>query len=126
MKPHCSAHRQRGQILPYVAVGVAVVVLGLGVAVKVQSARLEAVKQEYDGFKAQVKANGDAALKAKKEQEAKDKATKERIDNETKLLRASNAVLNKRLRDYVATSGRVSDLPATTGSPDLICFDRAA
>ena len=117
---------QRGQIPPtlIIALGGALIVVGSLAYAKWQSHRYEAIKAEYGAFQAQVKANGEAAIKAKQAQEAKDKATKEKTDNETKTLRARNAALNQRLRDYVTASGGVSSLPPTTGSPNLICFDR--
>ena len=120
-------NRQRGQLSPtlIIALGGALVVVGsLGYA-KLQTSRLEAVKQEYEGFKAQVKANGEAAEKAAKAKEASDKAIKEKIDNETSQLRTTAANLARQLRDNRAAS---SFLPATgspSGSPQSITFDRA-
>lgn len=98
-------------------IAVIVVILGLGIALKVQTARLASVKQEYAGFKASVKAIGDQALAARKAKEASDKQLKARLDDENKTLRNNLAATGKRLRDY-AGSGSMPQFPASTGSAD--------
>lgn len=116
---------QRGFVLTlWLAVGAAVAFIGVGVAVKVQSSRLEACKQEFAAFQAQVKAIGEAAEAEAKRKEAEDIAKKEKYDKQIKSLRAANAVLNRRVRD----SASQSSLPAASGpaaSPDgKACFRR--
>lgn len=114
-----------GSITLYAAIGAALVIAGLGIALKVQSARLEAVKQEYAGFVAQVKAVGEVAQAKARAQESADKKLKEKIDNENKILRDSLAVSARRLRDASAGSGIVPSIPAAPGGSDAANFDRA-
>lgn len=117
-------NRQRGQLALYGTLGVGVVLLLMGVALKVQTSRLHSLQAEYEGFKAQVKVLGEQAEKAKQAKEAADKANKERIDNETKKLRSVNADLSKRLRDQRASSGFLPSTGSPAGSPQAITFDR--
>jgi len=108
------------------AIAAAVVIGGLLLALKVQSSRLEAVKQEYAAFQAQVKANGDAAAKEAKRIEAENKAKKDKIDNENIKLRADVAALNRKLRDKHPAGSGLPEAPANSSRPELACFDRAA
>lgn len=120
--------RQRGFVLgiaAYAAIGASVALLGMGIALKVQSSRLASCKQEFAAFQAQVKANGEAAEKAARAKEAADLAKKEKIDNENKRLRINNANLVKRLRDAHPAGSGVSEAPAGSRRPDLACYDRA-
>ena len=109
----------------YGALAAGAVILVMGIALKVQGSRLEAVRNEYEAFKAQVRANGEAAEKAAKAKEAADKALKERIDNETNKLRTTAVNLSRQLRDSRAASGYLPPASATSASPDAITFDRA-
>lgn len=118
---------QRGFVLgiaAYAAIAAFVVISGMGIALKVQSSRLEACKQEFSAFKAQVKAIGDAAEAEAKRKEAEDIAKRDKYDKQIKSLRAANAALNRRVRD----SASQSSLPAASGpaaSPDgKACFRR--
>ena len=120
---------QRGQfslpILGWVAIAAGVAFVAMGIALKVQSSRLDTCKTEAATFKAQVEANGKIAEAKAKEKIAADLANKQRTDNETTKLRAANATLARQLRDNRAAS---SFLPATgspSGSPQSITFDRA-
>src|SRR5262249_49099962 len=89
---------QRGFILAgYIAIGALLVIGGLGLALKIQSARLEAVKKEYADFKAKVEFQGRAAQQAADERYAKDLAVKEKANEENK----------KRIADLSATVGRL-------------------
>ena len=67
---------QRGQftlpLLGWVAVAAGVAFVGMSIALKVQSSRLESCKTEAAAFKAQVKAEGDLAIKQAKAKEAQD------------------------------------------------------
>ena len=124
--------RERGFIaLPvgaYAAIGAAVVIAGLGIAVKVQTSRLAAVKAEHAGFVAQVKAIGEAAEKAAKLKEAEDLKRKEDADAETARVRRDLAGVYdayKRLRD--SPSRRTfSEAGGTSASPARACLDAAA
>ena len=107
-------NKQRGFAL-YAAIGALVVISILGIALKVQTSRLEAVKKEYAAFQAQVKALGDLAEAKNRAKEKEDKALKEKIDHENKTLRTNLAITSKRLRDS-AGSGGVPQIPAPAGS----------
>lgn len=118
---------QRGQLSPTLIIaliGAAVVIGSIGYG-KLQSSRLDACRASAAAFEAQVKANADAAFKAKQAQEAKDKVTKERIDNETKTLRASNASLARQLRDARSAGGFLPKPSPSAGSAETITFNRA-
>lgn len=124
--------RSRGFIaLPlgaYAAIGAAVVIAGLGIAVKVQTSRLEAVKTEYAGFVAQVKALGDAQNAKAAAEDKVNKERKEKADAENKKLRSDLAGLYDaygRLREQRARGGELPSAPAGSRRPDLACFDRA-
>ena len=99
--------------------------VGAGAAWKVQGWRLAAVKAEYAGFVATVKAQGEAAEKLAKATAAADKQNKERVDREYQTTITSLAADVKRLRDARTRAGYVPATPAGSRSPDLACFDRA-
>src|SRR5690349_17838603 len=67
---------QRGQftlpVLGWVAIAAGVVFLGMGIALKVQSSRLESCKTEHAAFVAQVLALGETAKAEKAKKEAQD------------------------------------------------------
>ena len=122
---------QKGFILPPLGIGVygaiaaAVVILGLGIGIKVQTSRLTSCKQEFATFQAQVKALGEVAAAKAKAQETADKLAKEKADHENQALRADNAALSKRLRDARARSSYVPAAAAGSSHPDAACFSRA-
>lgn len=123
---------QRGFIqlpmLGWAAVAAGVVIAGLGIALKVQSARLESCQSEYATFKAEVKALGEAAIKAAKQREADDKKRKEAADAENAKVRRDMAGVYdayKRLRDQRAASGFVPAAAPGAVRPDRACFNRA-
>lgn len=103
----------------------ALVIAGLGVAVKVQTSRLEACQENHAAFVADVRARGEEQERRAAEQAAADRKAKERSDAEAKRLRADNDRLADRLRDERARSGYVPAAPAGARRPDLACFDRA-
>ena len=117
-------NRQKGQITLYAALAVGVLVVGLTIAVKVQSSRLATCRAEFALFEAQVKANGEAAERAKVAKEAADKAEKVKNDQTYSKLSASNAALARQLRDNRAAGGILPRATATTDSPSGLCFDR--
>lgn len=107
----------------WIAIGVAL--LGLVVAVWVQTSRLNATKKEYAAFVATVKAQGEIAEAKAKQVEAENKVLKEKADHENaKSIAALNGTI-KRLRDERAGSRFLPEAPTSTSRPDLACFDRA-
>lgn len=108
----------------WIALGAALLIAGLGVAVKVQTSRLEAVKQEYATFKAEVKVLGEAAQKAADVQKAADKLKKEKADAFSKREIAGLADTVKRLHDERARSSLLPPAPAGSRSPEIVSFDR--
>jgi cell shape-determining protein MreC len=110
--------------LGWAAVGAFLLILGLSIALKVQSARLEAVQAEYGAFKTEVKRLGEEQEKKTKETIARDIKEKERRDADYKSRIARLERDNKRLRD---SSGRefVSSSGSSGGSPERATFDRA-
>lgn len=106
----------------YIALGAAAIITLVSAYAYIQTSRLEAVKQEYEGFRTQVKTLGEAAkLKAEAENKL-NKERKEKADVELKKLRLANAEF-KRLRDS-APSRRLPEAPANSRNPELSCFDR--
>ncbi len=118
------AVKQRGFML-YAGIAALIAIAGLTIALKVQTSRLGAVKQEYAGFQAQVKALGEIAQEKAKQKEAEDKKLKARLDDENKKLRDNLAVTGKRLRDSIASSGTMPQLPAPPHGADTITLERA-
>jgi len=121
--------KQRGFILPsgltlYAAIGAAVIIGLLSIALKVQSSRLEATKAEYAAFVATTKAIGEKAQAEAKLKETQDKLAKEKADNENQTNRARLAVLTKRLRDSNSGSSLLPAIPTNAGSAETITFDR--
>lgn len=108
----------------YAALAAGIALLGMGIALKVQSARLASCKQEFAGFQAQVKALGDVAEAKAKATELADKAKKEKIDRENIRLRSGNADLARSLRDARAGSGYVPAAAPGARNPATACFDR--
>lgn len=111
------------------AIAVAILVAGLGAAVKVQTSRLDACKAEFGAFQAKVAALGEVAAKEAKTRETANLEAKKRADNENLRTKRDLAGLYDaygKLRDQYA--GR-SNLPAAapgSANPDVACFDRAA
>jgi hypothetical protein len=112
-------------LIAYGAIGAAVVIIGLGIACKVQTSRLEALRQEYEQFKGGVEALGLAAKKAAAEKEAADIKRKADTDDlHRKAVDALTADL-RRLRNEHTRGGGLSSPGAPAGSPDRACFDPA-
>jgi multidrug efflux pump subunit AcrA (membrane-fusion protein) len=126
--------RQRGFVLPALpiwawgAIGSFVVITGLGLAVKVQTARLDAAKAEiakvqadYDAFKGEVERFGrEAKARADAERERHAKVNRERESSYEKRIAALNDAY-RRLRD---SNTRRGDLPPIPNAP--VCPDGAA
>lgn len=111
------------------AIGVALLVAALGIAVKVQTARLDACQAEHAAYVAQVDALGQAAAKEAKTRETANLKAKERADNESARAKRNLAgVYDAYQRLLHAEAGR-SPVPAAApgaADPDLACFSRAA
>ena len=108
----------------YIALGAAAIILGMGVALKVQTARLDAVKHEYAVFVADVKAKGEAAKEKVKLIEAANLRNKEKADENIRKLRIANESLAKRLRDERSASRYVPRADPDAPSPERATFDR--
>ena len=102
---------QRGFLLAgpmlYAAIGAGVIIVGLSVALKVQSSRLETCRVEFGAFKMETKRIGEAAEKARIAEEAerkeiddaKEKAVVKRItDARARWLRDSDSGRDKAAR----------------------------
>src|SRR3990167_9521811 len=97
----------------YLAVGL--LILGLGIAVKVQTARLDAEKAEFSAFRVQVEALGREAELRAKTAELADRKAKEKADEQNRKARGDIAILTKRLRDARAAGGYLP--AAASGAP---------
>lgn len=125
--------RQHGFIaLPLMAWGAiaaGVLILGLSVAVKVQTARLDSEKAAFSAFKAQVEVLGREAEKAAKIKETSDLQAKKRADDENLKAKRDLAgvyTVYRQLRDSRSSVSILPPSPAGSTSPDLACFSRAA
>lgn len=118
---------QKGFIFPslYIYLGIGLIVLGLGIAVKVQSARLESCKAEHAAFVANVERLGLEAKEKAKQVEAQDKLKKEVADRELKKLRSLNDDLTKRVRDSAGLSFVSRESPST-GKPEVACYESSS
>lgn len=90
----------------------------------VQTKRLDACKQEYARFQADVQAKGEAAQRESARIDAENAKRKEKSDAERKRLLTINAGLADRLRDNASRSS-LPETPGTAASPATACFDRA-
>jgi len=118
---------QKGFIFPslYIYLGLGLIVLTLGIAVKVQSARLEACKAEHQAFVSETERLGKEAQLKVKQVEQENKLKKEKADESLRKLRIANDDLTKRVREN--TRGNfVSSGETSTGKPDLACFQTEA
>lgn len=98
----------------YAAIAAILVIAGLGVACKVQTSRLDALRHEYDAFKGGVEALGLAAKKAAAEKEAAD--IKRKADTDA-LHQASVDALNADIRRLRTRSPSPSFVSAATSCP---------
>jgi hypothetical protein len=119
------SQRGFGTITLYAAIGAAVVIFGLSVALRVQTHRLEAVSQEYERFKGVTEALGNIykakAATTKAAYEANTKRTNDAHKKSTATLNADIDGLRKQLN---SGSGGVSSVPVNPQRPELACFDR--
>ncbi len=115
-------------VMAWAALGAALVIAGLGVAVKVQTARLDACKSEHAAFVATVEANGKAAEERARKVEQDDRKRKEQADAENAKTRRDMAGVYdayKRLREQRSAGGFLSAPAPGARSPERACFDRA-
>lgn len=111
----------------YAAIGAALVIAGLGIALKVQTSRLDAVRAEYAQFKGGVEALGKQAEAAAKAKEAADKQNKEKADAASAKSRRDLDGLYasyRSLRDQRSRGSLLPEASATSASPDRITFER--
>ena len=108
----------------WMAVGAALLIAGLGIVVKVQTSRLEAVTAEYTTFKADVKAMGELAQKVADAQKAVDKSKKEKADANNAKTVAALADTIKRLRDERTSSSLLPPASPDSRNPEVVSFDR--
>lgn len=113
------------RILIAAAFAAAVLFAAFMVGSNYQKAKTDLVQAEYDGFVAQVKSEGAAAIKAAKLKEDADIRLKETSDaTYTSRLAALRADID-RMR-HNRTRGSYLPTPrAATSSLDRVCFDRA-
>lgn len=108
------------------AIAAGVLILGMGVALTVQNARLASCKQSFEAFKVQVRVLGEAA-KAKAEAENKRLADLvKQLEGEyakSELDLGSANAANLKLRHDNARSRRVSRPTETTVLPGHACYD---
>lgn len=115
-------------VMAWAALGAALVIAGLGVAVKVQTARLQACQADHAAFVATVEANGKAAEERAKKQEQDDRKRKVDADAENAKTRRDMAGVYdayKRLRDSSA-SRFLSGSASSSGGPARACLDADA
>jgi hypothetical protein len=117
---------QRGfaNLTLYAAIGAGVVILGMSIALKVQSSRLGTVKREYAAFQAQVAALGEIAEQKARAREKQDKELKARIDNEHKKTVATLRAESDRLRNARSSVSFLPQPSGTAPSP-TVTADRA-
>ena len=119
--------RPRGFVLGttaliYGGIAAGVLFLSMGAVTWIQTSRLETCQTEFAGFKATVKAAGDAAIKEKARVEAETKALKEKTDAEIKIALADNKSLAGQLHDDRARSRALSKPAPRAPSPARACF----
>lgn len=108
-------------LMGWMAVGAAAIILGMSIALKIQTYRLASVKQEYAGFQAQVKAAGDAAkVKADAEIKRQEQVTKEVSKTYENRISSIRSSYDKRLRDAYTAGGGVQPIPDAPRSVDEI------
>lgn len=113
----------------WLAIATAILIAGLGIAVKVQTSRLDSVKAEYATFKAQVDVLGREAEKAAKARELADKQRKEIADRENVKTKSDLAGVYAAYRSLRDSRSGSSILPAPgpgSAGVETASFDRAA
>jgi hypothetical protein len=110
-------------LMGYLTIGFSIIVLSLGIALKVQTSRLESCQENHTRFLTEVERLGnEAQVKVKQEIERQKKVTKDAsTDYETRLnlLRDTYA----RLRDQRSGSGSMPSIPNAPRSIDEVSAD---
>ena len=101
------------------------VILLLGLAVTVQTKRLDTCKTEHAAFVVQVKAVGDAQEAATKLKDAENQTRMEKANAENARTRSALAVALNGLRDQSSRGGGLSSPAPSAASPTRTCFDPA-
>jgi len=99
--------------------------IGFGAAWKMQGARYEKVRGEYNTYKVGVETLGKAAKDAAAKQALHDMKNKERTDAEVKRAGAAYKLDVARVLDGIARGNYLPPAPAGSGDPRRACFDRA-
>ncbi len=99
--------------------------LGAGGAWYIQGLKIDALRADFNGFKAGVEAEGKAAAKLAAAKEAKDKQLKKDSDHAYETAISRLRADNQRLRDARARVDPVPEGTGPAGNPSLACFDRA-
>jgi hypothetical protein len=115
---------QQGSITLYAMLGMGAVILVMGVLLKIANYRAEKWENAHKTFVAQTEAIGKLAAEKARAKEKSDLATKQKVDNENKSLRASLAAESQRLRDARAGSSFLPRAPSGT-SGTTVTADRA-
>ena len=120
--------RERGFLLAgpalYAAIGAGVLIVGLSVALKLQTMRLQSCEEKFSVFRLETKLLAEAQDEKNRAREVSDLKLKEKTDADHK---AAVARLNrdiKRMRDVHARSSLTPEAPATSRRPEFACFDR--
>ena len=113
-------------LMGWAAILAGVLILGLGVSLKIQSARLESCKEEHAVFVAQVKAAGEEQERKAKAQAAADQKRKETADRENETSRTRIATLSRQLRDERAGRSYLPPAPAGSRNPSVACYGRGS
>ncbi len=101
------------------------VILLLGGAVLVQSARLDTCKAEHAKFVAEVKAVGDAQNAATKIKDAENKTKMEKANAENARTKSALTIALNSVRNTRPSGSFVPAASPGAKRPDLACYDRA-
>ena len=109
----------------YKWIGIGVVMLVLGLAVWVQTERLDAVKAEYAGFVAKAEAIGREQEAAAKIKDAENKAKQEKANAENARTKSALTIALNSVRNTRPSGSFVPAAAPGAVRPDLACYDRA-
>ena len=115
-------------IMGWAAIAAGAVILGLSVAVKVQTSRLDSEKAAFSAFRAQVEAEGAAAAKEVTRVNLANQKAKEVSDGEYAKVKgdlASSYAAYRKLRNANSGSRTVPPAAKVTGSTDRTCYRSA-
>lgn len=110
-------------IMAYAAIGAGVIILALGAAVKVQTSRLDAAKQEYATFKDDVKAKGDERERRTAETIARQKRSADEAEKRSQRAVADIRSKYDGLRKSGSGSGKLPAIPSTAPVADAAARD---